>query len=419
MRAVREDAAYRGVSQEKFLVVEPPGVAGAADFSFIVIGDTGEGDASQHVLRDRYLALGQRPDLAFLVVASDVIYPAGAMKDYEPNFYLPFKGFEKPIYAIPGNHDWYDALEGFVANFYEAPAAGAAMRGRVREDRGLTMTTERRIDGLIAEAARLREAYVVRTGFQRGPYSEIHADRFSLIMVDTGVLKCVDADQMTWLRAALGRAGDRFTMVILGHPLYAGHAYQGAAVEPFAEIHKLLRQREVPVVMAGDTHDFEYYVERYETGGGAKAMHHFVNGGGGAYLSIGTALERLEHPVVADCAFYPPPAPVIAKLDRETPLWKRPLWFWVKRFGAWPLSAETLGAAFDFNAAPFFQSFMEVRVERSKDTVRLLLHGTNGQLKWRDLWLFGAVVPPGAGPDGFVEFTFPLSRPRAAGAKER
>ena len=43
------------------------------------------------------------------------------MRDYEPKFYLPFKGFtESPIYAIPGNHDWYDALEGFAANF---PAA--------------------------------------------------------------------------------------------------------------------------------------------------------------------------------------------------------------------------------------------------------------------------------------------------------
>ena len=39
--------------------------------------------------------------MKFLVVASDVIYPAGAMSDYEVNFYLPFKGFTKPIYAIP------------------------------------------------------------------------------------------------------------------------------------------------------------------------------------------------------------------------------------------------------------------------------------------------------------------------------
>ena len=35
--------------------VQPPGVDSTGDFSFIVIGDTGEGDASQHVLRDQLL----------------------------------------------------------------------------------------------------------------------------------------------------------------------------------------------------------------------------------------------------------------------------------------------------------------------------------------------------------------------------
>ena len=64
------------------------------------------------------------------MISSDVIYPSGAMSDYEAKFYLPFKGFSKPIYAIPGNHDWYDALEAFTANFLEADAARACMRPR-------------------------------------------------------------------------------------------------------------------------------------------------------------------------------------------------------------------------------------------------------------------------------------------------
>ena len=38
--------------------------------------------------------------------------------------------------------------------------------------------------------------------------------------------------------------------------------------------------------MAGDTHDLEYYAE--PGGAGRPATHHFVNGGGGAYLSFGT-----------------------------------------------------------------------------------------------------------------------------------
>ena len=54
-------------------------------------------------------------------------------------------------------------------------------------------------------------------------------------------------------------------MAILGHPLYAGGHYQAADDEDFAALHGLLREHDVAVVMAGDTHDLEYYVERRAT----------------------------------------------------------------------------------------------------------------------------------------------------------
>jgi hypothetical protein len=63
-----------------------------------------------------------------------------------------------------------------------------------------------------------------------------------------------------------------------------------------------------------------------------------------------------------------------------------------------------LSGLFDFNHAPFFQSFMEVRVERSKRRVVLILNGTHGPLQWRDLQTGGTVLPSGASLDGSVEF---------------
>jgi hypothetical protein len=59
---------------------------------------------------------------------------------------------------------------------------------------------------------------------------------------------------------------------------------------------------------------------------------------------------------------------------------------------------------FDFNHAPFFQSFMEVRVERSKRRVVLSLNGAQGPLRWGDLEIGGTVVPPGVMLDAPVEF---------------
>jgi len=396
--------------------VEPPSLGG--DFGFLVIGDPGEGDASQHVLRDQIIQAGSGADVRFMVISSDVVYPTGAMKDYEANFWLPFKGFHKPVYAIPGNHDWYDALEGFVATFFTPEAARVAMRARVEADNRLTSTTNDRIGWLIGEAARLQREYEVPTRFQQAPYFQIQTDRFALIAVDTGVLRRVDPDQLAWLRAALDRSGDKFKMVILGHPLYSGGLYQAAGDADFTVIHELLRQHQVDLVMAGDTHDLELYLERYQAAGTDRVMYHVVNGGGGAYLSSGTALAWPASPALPQWAFHPSTAALTAKIDFHTPRWKWPFWVWTKQFGAWPFSVEWLSAAFDYNVAPFFQSFVEVRVEPSAGRVRMLPWGVHGRLRWSDLQASPGWRPEGRGPDEPVEIVLPMRTPaRPASAR--
>jgi 3',5'-cyclic AMP phosphodiesterase CpdA len=386
--------------------LSPPGVAG--DFAFLVVGDPGEGDASQHILRDQIIRAGADPDVRFMIIASDVIYPTGSLKNYEANFWLPFKGFDKPVYAIPGNHDWYDALEGFVATFFVADAARVAMRARVEADLRLTSTTDARIARLVEETARLRREYGVPTGFQRAPYFQIQTEHFALLAVDTGVRRRVDSDQLAWLRAALERSRGKFKMVILGHPLYAGGGYQAGEDAEFAAIHRLLTEHQVEVVMAGDTHDLEHYVERYRSGGEERVMHHLVNGGGGAYLSSGTALDWPSEAAVGEWAFYPSRAELVAKIDFHTPLWKWPFWIWTKRYGAWPFSVEWLSAAFDYNVAPFFQSFVEVRVEPSAGRVRLLPWGVHGRLRWADMQSSPRWRPDGSKPDNPIEIVVPL-----------
>lgn len=401
-------SAYAGKSDNLFRVT-PPGIDDR-DFSFIVIGDPGEGDASQYALIERYLEIGRRDDVKFLVIASDVIYPAGAMTDYEKNFHLPFKGFKKPIYAIPGNHDWFDALEGFNANFLEPEAARAALAARADTDLNLTSTGTNRIDRLVNRARQLRELYGIQNGLQRGPFFEIQTADFALIAIDTGILRTIDDRQRAWLTDALARARGKFTMVIPGHPKYAGGTDTSIGDDAFSALYATLETAGVDVVMAGDTHAFEYYVQYNNIAGGTRPVYHFVNGGGGAYLSIGGALNWPNVLPVETWAFYPGPDAVRAKLDAETPTWKQPIWGWIKRFGAWPVSTETLSGIFDFNHAPFYQSFIEVRVERSKKRVVLALHAANGPVRWRDLHASFTGVA-GMASDAPVEFIVNMTAP--------
>jgi hypothetical protein len=103
--------------------------------SFVVIGDTGEGDVSQYAT----LAVLERfgHDTDFMVICSDVIYPAGEVEEYEFKSFHPYRKYLGPIYALPGNHDWYDDLRGFMFHFCgrdEAPKRKeGSLRGRLRD----------------------------------------------------------------------------------------------------------------------------------------------------------------------------------------------------------------------------------------------------------------------------------------------
>ncbi len=402
---VEKNALAKGIAPEKVFAIEPEGVNNDGDFSFIVIGDTGEGDASQLALHEQLIAANRRDEVKFLVLSSDVIYPDGKMNDYEKNFYLPFMGFEKPFYAIPGNHDWFDANEGFNANFLTIDAAQISLRSRLAEDLNTdAVTTDQRFDEITAEAERLRTYYKIKNGLQNATFFEMQTAGFSLIAVDTGILRSIDDKEKAWLETALTRAGNNFKLVVVGHPFYVGGEYMAKDDKNFDEIYQILQRYNVDAVMAGDTHDFEFYKIK----NGQKEMLSFVNGGGGAYLSIGTSLGFPDDPVTTDYAFYPRTDELTKKINDEAPFWKMPFYWWLKWFRGYPFDEEMVSGAFDFNRAPFFQSFLEISVERSKNQVKFLLYGANGRLRWRDIQTSGAVKPLNKSDNDFVEFIAPL-----------
>ncbi|HEX5667971.1 MAG TPA: metallophosphoesterase [Chitinophagaceae bacterium] len=387
----------------------PQGVNDHSDFSFVVVGDPGEGDASQLVLKDMIQKVTEKPDVKFLVISSDVVYPSGAMKDYERKFYMPMKGISKPVYAIPGNHDWYDALEGFAANFYDSAAARKAMQARIDKDLNISSTTQENIDEMIDKAQFLRNEYRVPTGHQQAPYFQVSNEQFVLLCIDTGVKRQLDSLELVWVKQVLENSKGKFVMALLGHPFYAIGEYQGSLNPEFQKLHELLRSYKVPVVMAGDTHDLEYYIETPKNNDG-HTMHHFVNGGGGAYLSIGTAMAKAEKMPTSDYAFYPRHDPLVKKIEANTSWYKYPAWWYTRKFDGWPFSAEWLSAAFDYNVAPFFQSFMEIRVEKSTSKVRFIPYSQHGRLTWGDITSTQGSRPNGVGMNDMVEWILPLKQ---------
>ncbi len=93
------------------------------DTTFMIIGDTGEQDASQYVVCPSLSAAVRAHEPGFVMIASDVIYPAGDVDDYRDGVYRPYRSPDPhfsvaaPLLGLPGNHDWYDGLSGFMYHF--------------------------------------------------------------------------------------------------------------------------------------------------------------------------------------------------------------------------------------------------------------------------------------------------------------
>ncbi len=77
-----------GKRSDDELRVDLPGLD---SFSFLLMGDTGEGDASQYAVVPPLLA--RAAGTAFLFVCSDVLYPLGDVNDYATKFYRPYQGY--------------------------------------------------------------------------------------------------------------------------------------------------------------------------------------------------------------------------------------------------------------------------------------------------------------------------------------
>jgi predicted phosphodiesterase len=97
---IREE--YRVLEDERFFeTAKSPGAA----FTFIVMGDSGRGSRVQYALASQMLR--HQPAADFVLHTGDVVYPSGAMHDYNAKFFVPYRAMIERVALWPcvGNHD--------------------------------------------------------------------------------------------------------------------------------------------------------------------------------------------------------------------------------------------------------------------------------------------------------------------------
>ncbi|MGV9228812.1 metallophosphoesterase family protein [Streptomyces nigra] len=270
-------------------------------FSFLVIGDTGEGDDPQYAVVPGLLKEGR--DTRFAILASDVIYPVGGADDYGPKFFRPYQDYRAPIYAIPGNHDWYEDLTAFMRVFCDdapplppEPAPRPLSRARLRS---LLWHRPREGDGQrLDEARKLRSAPDQLTT-QPGPYWAIDAGPVRIVGIDTGLLGTLDAEQGAWLREV--SKDPRPKILITGSPLYVDGEHHPCAIEGGGTVDDIVRDPAHRYVAAigGDIHNYQRYPVRV----GDRTIQYVVAGGGGAFMHATHTIPKVDVAGVGEADF--------------------------------------------------------------------------------------------------------------------
>ncbi|WP_159330163.1 metallophosphoesterase family protein [Streptomyces tendae] len=282
-----EQRAAAGAPADKVIVRDDPD-----RFSFLVVGDTGEGDDPQYAVVPGLLKAGR--DTRFAVLASDVIYPVGSADDYGTKFFRPYRDYRAPIYAIPGNHDWYEDLGAFMRVFCDdaeplppQPAPRMFSRARLRS---LLWHRPRPDDGRHLDEARKLRSAPDQQAVQPGPYWAVDAGPVRIVGIDTGLLGTVDAEQGAWLREV--SAGDRPKILVTGSPLYVDGEHHPCAIEGGGTVDDIVRDPAHHYVAAigGDIHNYQ----RYPVDVDGRTVQYVVAGGGGAFMHATHTIPRVS-----------------------------------------------------------------------------------------------------------------------------
>jgi len=242
--------------------------------------DTGDGwnstyavayAASQRSLRVG--AGGEHHDLPrgdLLVFGGDEVYPTPSREEYQRRLVAPYTaafGDDEPaerphVYAVPGNHDWYDGLSAFTRLFC-SDIGGRRLAGWwTRQRRSYFVLKLPHRWWLVGSDGQLQSDLDVP---QMEHFREI-ADRH--MQPGDKVILCLSLP--VWVYAQkyrnMGRVFDETDLIFLREEVFAK------------------RGIDVKVYLTGDLHHYRRHEETHESAGQGEPVQKITAGGGGAFL---------------------------------------------------------------------------------------------------------------------------------------
>jgi predicted phosphodiesterase len=211
-------------------------------FTALVFGDSGQGTQPQYDLATQMAK--EKFDL--VLHTGDVIYPAGAEADYNPNFFVPYGPFlnRAPIFPAMGNHDQETANgQAYFDAFFVNPNNPA----------------------------------------QDKRYYSFEWGDAKFISIETYVLFAQAGPHLDWLKNELATNTRRWLVVYMHVPLYSCGLH-GDSVTLQNLLQPIFEQYKVDLVLQGHDHNYERMgpIKKYSTDPNWQGTPYIVTGGGGA-----------------------------------------------------------------------------------------------------------------------------------------
>jgi hypothetical protein len=267
----------------------------AGKISFHAVGDTGAAKVSKQ--QSAAVALTDEADVAdamtsdvqsggnagpaFFFHLGDVVYNFGEAQYYYDQFYEPFRAYDRPIFAIPGNHDGMvfgssssapqvPTLAGFLSNFCAAapdPSPDAPTIARsVMTQPAVYFTLDAPFVSII------------------GLYSNVLDTGGGIISSQGGKYPLVD-DELTFLTSELNRlkadrlAGKRAILIAVHHPPLSVDAKTGGSAGLMQDIDSCCKAAGLwpDAVLSGHAHLYQRFTRNVN----GRQVPYIVAGSGG------------------------------------------------------------------------------------------------------------------------------------------
>ena len=266
-----------------------PIVAGKK-ISFHVVGDTGA-STGREIKNEATVTDSMADDLtgstadapAFLFHLGDVIYNFGEAEYYYDQFYEPFRAYDRPIFAIAGNHDGevtyihggkapdVPTLQAFIANFCAhepgTPQAAGGLARTTMTQPGVYFTLDAPFVSIIGLYTNILEGPGVLTD-QNGTYKALKGDK-----------------QFPWLVSELKRlaplraAGERAVILACHHPPASGDPKHGGTTGLADDLDRAFTEGGLwpDAILSGHAHLYQ----RFARDVNGKKLPYVVGGSGG------------------------------------------------------------------------------------------------------------------------------------------